>query len=117
MASFETVLSHIGTDLKKFFGGAITAAQVAEPFVDIIFPGVATIYNATVAAAAQAETAAIAAGAQSGTGEQKLLYVVAAITPTFITYATAQGIKFDNPTITAYVKAVVATLNALPKTA
>lgn len=115
--SFKSALSNVGNELKKFFGVAITVAKDAEPLVDIAtaaFPGVPALYNATVTAAVNAETAAIAAGAQSGTGPQKLAAVVAAITPAFTAYATAQKITVNTATITAWVNAVVASLNAIP---
>jgi hypothetical protein len=117
MASFETVLSHIGHGLKIFFTDATKVAEVAEPIVDIMFPGIAALYNTTVTAASNAEIAAIAAGAQNGTGAQKLAMVVAAITPAFTQYATANNIPVNTTAITAYANAVVATLNALPVTA
>lgn len=114
MASFSTILSDIGNGLKKFFGAAEKVAVAAEPIIDIAFPGVAPLYNATVNEVAAAETAAIAAGAQSGSGEQKLAAVVAAITPTFTAYAQANNIPVNATTITAWVNAVVASLNAIP---
>jgi hypothetical protein len=114
MASFTSILSDIGNALKKVFGIGIKVAEVAEPIIDIAFPGIAALYNLTVTAAANAETNAIAAGAQAGTGPQKLATVIAAITSDFEAYATAAGIPFTQATITAWVNAVVATLNAIP---
>jgi hypothetical protein len=114
MASFATILSDIGNGLKKFFTGAVKVAVVTEPIVDILFPGISSLYNLTVNAAANAENAAIAAGAQSGTGEQKLALVVASIENDFAAYAKAAGIAYSSDTITAWVNAVVATLNAIP---
>ena len=115
MASFETVLSHIGHDLKIFFTSATKVAEAAEPFVDIMFPGIAALYNTTVTAVAQAETAAIAAGVQNGSGAQKLAFVVSAIDTDFQAYAKAQGITYNSTVVENYVNAAVATLNALPK--
>lgn len=115
MASFKTILDDIGNGLKKVFTIGTEVAKAAEPFVDIAFPGIAPLYNATVAAVGTAETAAIAAGAQTGTGAQKLAAVVASITPVFTAYATAQGLPAPTvATITNYVNAVVATVNAIP---
>jgi hypothetical protein len=116
MASLSTILSDIGTGLKKFFSVAITVAQAAEPLVDIAFPGIATLYNLTVSEVAKAEAAAVAAGAQSGTGAQKLALVVAAIEPVFAQYAATSGIPSASQAtaITAWVNAVVASLNAIP---
>ena len=115
MASFESVLSHIGHDLQVFFTGATAVAKAAEPFVDILFPGIGALYNTTVTAVAQAETAAIAAGVQSGTGAQKLAFVAAAIDADFKAYAAANGITYSSTVVENYINATVATLNALPK--
>jgi hypothetical protein len=113
MASFNTILSDIGTAFKKFFGVAVTVATDAEPLVDTLFPGFATLYNGAVAEAAKAEALAAAAGAQSGTGAQKLALVVQSLTPSILAYAEVQGLpKPTADQITAYTNAVVATLNA-----
>lgn len=115
MASFVSILSDIGKGLKKFFTIAVDAAVIAEPVIDTIFPGLSGLYNSTVAAIAGAESSAIAAGAQNGTGAQKLAYVVAAIESSFNAYAAAN--KLPAPTaavIENYVNAIVASLNAIP---
>ncbi|MFZ0662317.1 MAG: hypothetical protein WAM66_06455 [Acidobacteriaceae bacterium] len=111
-SGFSSFLQHVGNFFKTVFSDATKVAEVAEPVVDIAFPTVASLYNFTVQQAALAETAA--EGAQ-GAGAQKLAAVVAAVTP----YATASlqqaGIPAPTTTqITAYVNAVVASLNALP---
>ena len=116
MASFKSILSDIGNGLKKFFGVAVTVAQDAEPIIDIAFPGIASLYNLTVSEVAKAEAAAVAAGQQNGTGAQKLALVIQAITPVFQQYAAQSGIPSaqQTTTITTWVNAVVATLNAIP---
>lgn len=115
MASFKTILSDIGNGLKKFFSLADGIAKDIEPIVDVAFPGIANLYNTTVTEVGNAETAAIAAGAQSGTGGQKLAAVVTAITPYFIQYASQNGLPAPtSAVITNYVNAVVASLNAIP---
>lgn len=116
MASFSSILSAIGHGLKVFFSGAVKVAVAAEPIVDIAFPGIAVLYNTTVAEVAKAEAAAIAAGQQNGTGQQKLALVIAAITPVFEDYAKQTGIPTANQaqTIEQWVNAVVASLNAIP---
>lgn len=116
MASFTSILSAIGHGLKVFFTGAVNVAVKAEPFIDIIFPGIGVLYNATVNAVAAAESHAIAAGAQNGTGAQKLAFVVQAIESDFATYAKANGITYDPSHIEAWVNSVVAGLNAIPST-
>jgi hypothetical protein len=115
MASFKTILSDIGNGLKKFFSMADVIAKDVEPIVDVAFPGIANLYNTTVTEVGNAETAAIAAGAQNGTGAQKLAAVVTAITPYFTQYASQNGLPAPtSAVITNYVNAVVASLNAIP---
>lgn len=108
----STFLQHVGGFFKSIFKGAIKAAEVAEPVVDIAFPGVASLYNFTVQQAALAETAAEGA---KGAGAQKLAAVIAAVLPYAASALKADGVP--QPTaaqIEAYVNAVVASLNALP---
>ena len=115
MASFKSILDDVGHGLKVFFGVATKVAQVAEPIVAIAFPGISGLYDATVNEIIAAENAAIVAGAQSGTGAQKLSMVVAAILPTFQTYAAQNNMPTPTiATVTAWVNAAVASLNAIP---
>ena len=119
MASFKTILDDVGAALKKFFvpvaKEAVAIAGDIEPIVDLAFPGIANLYNATVAEVTKAEALAIAAGQQTGTGVQKLATAVAGITPTFNAYAAANGLGIPAiQTIENYVNAVVASLNAIP---
>ena len=117
MASFTSILSDIGKGLKKIFTIGVDAAVVAEPFVDAIFPGFSGLYNSTVAAVANAEANAIAAGAQNGTGAQKLAFVVSAIETDFNAYTKSAGLPTASAqVIEGYVNAVVASLNAIPST-
>lgn len=117
MASFTSILSNIGNDLKKFFTGAVTVATAAEPFIAVIFPGVSPLFNSVVTAVGTAEAAAAAAGAQTGTGTQKLALVLASVESSFNAYATANGLVAPSAAQTeAAVNAAVAFLNALPAT-
>jgi len=111
-SGISTLLQHVGSFFKQLFTGATKVAEAAEPIVDIAFPSVANLYNFTVQQAALAETAA--AGA-SGTGAEKLAAVVAAVTPYATSALQADGVPAPTSAqITAYVNAVVASLNALP---
>lgn len=115
MASFTSILSDIGNGLKKFFTGAVTVATAAEPFIAVIFPGISPLFNAVVAEVGKAEALAAAAGAQNGTGQQKLELVLSSVESSFNDYAKANG--FATPTqaqIEAAVNAAVAFLNAIP---
>jgi len=107
-----TFLKHVGTFFKTLFIDATKVAKAAEPVVDLAFPSVASLYSFTVQQASLAETAA--AGV-SGAGTQKLAAVVAAVTPYATSALQADGVPAPTTTqITAYVNAVVASLNALP---
>jgi hypothetical protein len=115
MASFKSILDDIGHGFKVFFEVATKAAEVAEPVIAIAFPGISDLYDATVNEIVNAENAALAAGAQSGTGPQKLAMVVAAVLPTFQTYAVQNNMPTPTiATVTAWVNAAVASLNAIP---
>lgn len=114
-SKFQSILSDVGTFLKKVFTGVTAVAAAAEPIVDVAYPGIAPLYSATVAAAVQAESAAVAAGQQTGTGTQKLALVVSAIEKQFNAFASANGIGgTTTTTIENWVNAVVASLNAIP---
>ena len=106
MASFTSILSDIGSGMKKFFTGAVTVATAAEPLVDALFPGVATLYNSILAEVGKAEAAAVVASQQTGSGAQKLALVVQAISAQFPEYTPAQ--------LTIIINGVVAGLNSIP---
>src|SRR5690242_6045035 len=111
-SGMSTFLQHVGGFFKAVFTDAIKVARVAQPVVDIAFPGVASLYNFTVQQAALAETAAEGA---KGAGAHKLAATIAAVTPYAISSLKADRVA--EPTaaqIEAYVNAVVASLNALP---
>ncbi len=113
--AFHSVLSDIGNAFKKVFAVGVTVATAAEPFVDTLFPGVGPLFNAVVSEVAKAEAEAVAAGAQNGTGTQKLAAVTAAVEGAFNTYAQKNGLATpDAKTIENAVNGVVAFLNALP---
>jgi hypothetical protein len=112
MASFKSVLSAIGHILEKVFSpGNIS---IAASIVDIVLPQFAALTNVTAQAIITAETAAIAAGKQGGSGEQKSALVIAAIEKQYQEFATANGIPVIPENIKKYVDAVVAVLNSFP---
>jgi len=118
-----TFLSSIGTRIESFFRKAapvvLKADQVAgelEPFVDTMFPGVASLYNTVVAEVGAAETASIAAASQANTGPQKLAAVLAStsVQKAFTSLETTAGVPPHTLAQQAqFVSAVVATLNSL----
>lgn len=110
-----TFLQHVGSFFKTVFADVTHVAEAVSPVVDVAFPGIAPLYNATVQAVATAEAAGTAAaGSSSGNGAAKLAAVTAAIEPIALAYLKEQGITANSSHITAWVNAVVATMNALP---
>lgn len=112
--SFKSVLSAVGHGLKVFFTDAVKVAQVAEPFIDIAFPGIAPLFNSVVGEVAKVEAIAVAAGSQTGTGTQKLALVVQAIEKEYNAYAAANNIPVTPANVQAFVTAVVNLLNVIP---
>lgn len=115
--SLGTILSTVGNDLKKFFGVAVTVATDVAPVIDVLFPGIAPLYNVVVTEVGKAETVAIAAGSQNGTGTQKLALVLQATEAQFVQAAQQNGWNVPDQTqMITYINAVVASLNAFTKT-
>lgn len=115
MASFTSILSSIGHGLEKFFSVAVTVAKDAEPLVEVFFPGISALFNTTVTAVGIAESAAISAGQQNGTGAQKLALVLQSVESSFNAYAVANKLPVPSAAqIEAAVNASVAFLNAIP---
>ena len=114
--SFKSILSDIGTGIKKVFTVGVTVATEAEPFVDLAFPGVAPLFNSIVQQVGLAEASAAAAGAESGTGPQKLALVLKAIEGSVAEYEATNKLTtpLTQDQIEAAANAVVAFLNALP---
>jgi hypothetical protein len=113
--AFASILSDIGKSLKKVFTVGTQVAQAAEPFVDIVYPGIGPLFNSVVAEAVKAEGLAIAAGQQNGTGPQKLASVVSSVTSEFNTFAQANNLApMTTPQIEAAVSAIVTFLNSIP---
>lgn len=110
---FVSILDKIGAIGKDIFKVALPVAEAIEPGVAILFPALSPLYNMTVTLVANAESAAVAAGANNA-GTQKMALVLAALVPYATQEAAALGIK--PPTIaeaTAWVDSVVAGLKAL----
>ncbi len=114
--SFKSILSDIGNGVKKVFTVGDAVAKDAEPFVDLAFPGVAPLFNAVVQQVGLAEASAAAAGAENGTGVQKLALVVQSIEGSIMSYETTNKLAtpLSQQQVEAVANAVVAFLNALP---
>ncbi len=115
MASFKSILGDIGHVLAKVFNPAVitSAATVA----DIVFPQFSVLINATTQAIIAAENAAIVAGKQEGSGEQKAAMVIAAIEQHYQAFAAANNVPVIPENVRKYVDAVVAALNSFPASA
>lgn len=117
-----TLLDEAGAKILTFFKKDINPiiqegdvlAKDAEPIVDMAFPGIGVLFNATVAAVGNAEAAGQAASTTGGNGAQKLASVLSAIEPLAVAYLAQQGITASSAQIQAWVNAIVAALNALP---
>ncbi len=121
-------LSNIGTRLKSFFTKLLPVAQkitqaavTAEPIVDLALAGAghpeaALLYNKVSASVLGAETAAAAAGAQTGTGTQKAAAVLSdpTVQQAFAEFEQAVGVTPHSTSQQLdYVNSVVLTLNKL----
>ncbi len=110
-----SILSNIGKTLEKIFVAGSRAARLAEPFVDTVYPGIGPLFNAVVDEAVKAESLAIAAGQQNGTGPQKLASVVSAVEPNFTAFAKANNIApLTTAQIESAVSLLVGFLNSIP---
>lgn len=130
-ASKPSFLSTVGSRLKSFFAKALPifeditkGAVQAEPLVDIALDSTgnapaAALYNTVAGEVLGAETAAIAAGTQNGTGAQKAAAVLSssAVQKAFSDFEAAVGVApHSTSQQLAYVNGVVATLNNLNPT-
>lgn len=114
MNAFVSFLEKAGKDILAIFKGAEAIATDVAPIIDVAFPAIAGIYNMTVSAVGNAEALGEVAATQGSTNAQKLANVLSAITPTATQTLAGFGINVDKTHLTAYVNAVVASLNALP---
>lgn len=116
MASFNSILTGIGNSLKKFFSNPIVqdVEKFALPVAETFFPAITPFVNGLLAAAGKAETLALAAGAQNGTGAQKLALALQDAEIVFQTYEAAHGVNITTDSKTKIMNSIVAILNELP---
>ena len=117
--TFTGVLQMIGRDFAKGLSWAMTYAIPAEKLVGLLFPSVAPATTIVADATALIQTAVLqveqkfaAAGAQNGTGAQKLAEVLLLAEPVVTRLLAQAGIAADSTYIQSLVSAVVAVLNA-----
>lgn len=119
--SFKTiehnVLTESGVIFKTIFKDGATVATDAEPVVDLLFPGVSALYNASAAAAAK-----ISSTWTTGKGSKaqpksaaNIQAFVTEITPAFNAYAASQGLPAPSSAqITAWAQAFFTLLTSVP---
>jgi hypothetical protein len=119
--SFLGVLEAIGKDFAKGLKFALTYAVPVESLVALLFPASAPVMSAAEDATTLIQNSVLvveqkfaAAGAQSGTGPQKLAEVLTLAQGAVTTLLAAAGIAASPEYITSLVNAVVAILNAQP---
>jgi len=124
--TFTGVLSAIGKDFEKGLAWAVKYAVPVEKLVALVFPAAApaaaTLADATTLiqnAVLEVEQKYAAAGAQSGTGTQKLAEVMTLAGAAVTSLLTQAGVESSTAYVQGLVSAVVAILNvqAMPATA
>jgi hypothetical protein len=124
--TFTGVLSAIGKDFEKGLAWAVKYAVPVEKLVALVFPAAApaatVLADATTLiqnAVLEVEQKYAAAGAQSGTGTQKLAEVMTLAGAAVTSLLTQAGVESSTAYVQSLVSAVVAILNvqAMPATA
>jgi hypothetical protein len=109
-------LSDIGSFFKKIFTSPVVegVASVAGSIVKAEFPEFAPLIDGVTASITKAEGLAASAGAQAGTGPQKLALALQDAESVFQAYETASGTTLVPASKLTIVNSIVAILNALP---
>lgn len=112
------VLSEAGVIFKKVFADLSTAAVDAELVVDLLYPGVSVLYNASAAAAAKISASWTATGKGSkaqAKSSANIQALAAEITPAFTSYAASQDLPAPTSAqITAWAQAFFALMATAP---
>jgi len=116
--SFIGVLETIGKDFAKGLKWAVTYAVPVGSLVSLLFPAAAPAVAEVTSATNLIQNAVLAveqkfaaAGAQNGTGPQKLAEVLTLAEDAVTTLLKQAGINADTAYVTNLVNAVVAILN------
>ena len=124
--TFTSVLEGIGKGFEKGLQWAVTYAVPAEKLVGTLFPAAAAVTTGIADATTLVQSAVLlveqkysAAGAQTGTGPQKLAEVLLLAGPAVTQLLTQAGITVSTSYLQNLVSAVVAILNVqtMPSTA
>lgn len=115
---FVSFLEDIGRDfkngLKKIAPLATAIAQAAVPEIEALDPALGAVFSTVVATVSTVEQKFAAMGQQNGTGTQKLAQAITILEPVVSQSFAAAGKASDTTTVTNYINAVVAFLNAIP---
>ena len=124
--TFIGILEAIGRGFERGLKWAVTYAIPVERLVAMLFPPAAPIATGIADATSLLQTAVLmveqkyaAAGAQSGTGPQKLADVMTLVGPVVSRLLTQAGVTASTAYVQSLVSAVVAILNvqAMPEAA
>ena len=111
---FLSTLESIGKVFVTIFKDADKVAVAAEPFVDIAFPALAPIYNASANGAAAAIKAGQGAVVSTNTEAQNVVAVAIAVEPVLAQFAKDSGLPAPTTAIILqYAEALAASLNKL----
>ncbi len=116
--TFIGVLEAIGKGFEKGLKWAVEYAVPIEKLVGLLFPAAAPVVNEVADATSLIQSAVMlveqkyaAAGAQNGTGAQKLAEVLELTTQSVTSLLAKAGINAKSAYISSLVSAVVAILN------
>lgn len=112
--SFMSVMKHIGHVLKVGFGIALPIAETfGRSAVSVFLPGMAPIFNATVAAVSLAEQKYVALG-QEKAGTKKMQDVLSLMEPVIAQALHDAGLDNTTASVQKYIESVVTILNTTP---
>ena len=104
------------SSIEHFFKKVFTNPKViilAAGIADIVLPGFALLINSAASAIVTAETSAIAAGMQSGTGVQKMETAITLFQDTYNKWAAANGLTQEPVAVRNILQNVFNLLNEL----
>ena len=115
MASAGSIWGDILGGLKRFFTSPITSEVVnaGGVIVESIWPGLTPLVTGVLASIAKAEALAAAAGAQTGSGVQKLAFATQDANAIFLAYQQASGKTYETATQQAFISDLVTALEKL----
>ena len=111
---FVSFLEAIGKDFKKGLDYIIPIASAASVGISVVNPALGGLIQTSLATVISVEQKFAAAGAQTGTGAQKLSDAVTILYPAFESTFKQYGVSIDKTHVETYVNALVAALNAFP---